>query len=87
MNLMKVEDIIRGFHSYFDWDYNSIEIYDEKVFAHFNNVHQACFLISKKQLKKICGMHDFTNFMSIKINIVLSVKLIRIFMRIVGSRN
>ena len=55
-----------GFHSYFDWDYNSIEIYDEKVFAHFNNVHQACFLISKKQLKKICGMHDFTNFMSIK---------------------
>ena len=55
-----------GYHSYFDWEYDSVEIHNNKVFAHFNNVHQACFLISSKQLKKITKRHDFTNFMSIK---------------------
>ena len=55
-----------GYHSYFDWEYDSVEIHNNKVFAHFNNVHQACFLISSKQLKKISKKHDFTNFMSIK---------------------
>ena len=55
-----------GYHSYFDWEYDSVEIHNNKVFAHFNNVHQACFLISSKQLKKISTSHDFKNFMSKK---------------------
>ncbi|AMC10156.1 hypothetical protein Lupro_02330 [Lutibacter profundi] len=42
-----------GYHLDFDWDFNSVEIYEDKVFAHFNNVHQATFILTKEQLIKI----------------------------------
>ncbi len=63
-----------GLHGNYDWDFNSVEIYNNKVFAHFTNIHQACFLISKNQLKKISLNHDFKNFMSIKKNYSIKCK-------------
>lgn len=48
-----------GYHLDFDWDYNSRETYDGKIFAHFNNVHQASFILTREQLKRIGGKFDF----------------------------
>ena len=39
-----------AFHANFKWDDESVEEYDGKKFAHFTNVHQASFIITKKQL-------------------------------------
>ena len=52
-----------GYHAHYDWDYNSIEEYDGKKFAHFNNVHQATFILTKEQLHNIGKLHDFTKFL------------------------
>ena len=51
-----------AYHAHYDWDYNSVEEYDGKKFAHFTNIHQATFIITKKQLYKIGEMYDFTQF-------------------------
>lgn len=53
-----------AYHWIYDWDYNSIEEYDGKKFAHFTNVHQACFIISKEQLNKIKEQHNFSQFLA-----------------------
>jgi len=42
-----------GYHLDFKWDFNSVEVYDHKVFAHFNNVHQATFILTRSQLLQI----------------------------------
>lgn len=42
-----------AFHSNFNWDYKSVQTYGGKVFAHFNNLHQASFILSQEQLKRI----------------------------------
>jgi hypothetical protein len=49
-------------HSGYDWDYNSVEEYEGKKFAHFTCLHQATFIITKEQLQKIGEMYDFTQF-------------------------
>jgi hypothetical protein len=51
-----------AYHAHYDWDYNSVEEYAGKKFAHFTNIHQATFIITKKQLHKIGEMYDFTQF-------------------------
>jgi hypothetical protein len=51
-----------AYHAHYDWDYNSVEEYGGKKFAHFTNVHQACFVISKSRLKKIKEIKDFSQF-------------------------
>ncbi len=51
-----------AYHAYYDWDYNSIEEYGGKKFAHFTNIHQATFIITKDQLHKIGKQYDFTQF-------------------------
>lgn len=48
-----------GYHNNFDWDYNSIEIYNGKIFAHFRNLHQATFILTREQLKKVGERFDF----------------------------
>jgi hypothetical protein len=53
-----------AYHGRYDWDYNSVEEYGGKKFAHFTNVNQSSFIISKRQLKKIKEQHDFTQFLS-----------------------
>jgi len=51
-----------AYHAHYDWDYNSVEEYAGKKFAHFTNIHQATFIITKKQLHKIGEMYNFTQF-------------------------
>ena len=51
-------------HAHYGWDPNSVEEYNGKKFAHFNNVHQACFIITQEQLNKIASEKDFTQFFS-----------------------
>jgi len=51
-----------AYHAYYDWDYNSVEEYEGKKFAHFTNVHQASFVISKEVLKRIKETRDFNQF-------------------------
>lgn len=42
-----------GYHFDFEWDFKSVENYDGKRFAHFNNVHQATFILTKEQLLRV----------------------------------
>lgn len=51
-----------AYHAYYDWDYNSVEEYGGKKFAHFTNVHQATFILTKEQLERIGNIHNFTQF-------------------------
>lgn len=51
-----------AYHAHYEWDFSSVEIYDNKVFAHFTNLHQATFILTKKQLIKIGSEYDFTKF-------------------------
>lgn len=52
-----------AYHAHYDWDYNSVEEYGGKKFAHFTNIHQATFIITKEQLYKIGKQYDFTQFL------------------------
>ena len=51
-----------AYHAHYDWDYNSVEQYDGRKFAHFTNIHQATFILTKSQLLNIGEMYDFTTF-------------------------
>lgn len=42
-----------GYHLDFEWDFNSVEMYNGKKFAHFDNVHQATFILTQEQLFRI----------------------------------
>ena len=53
-------------HAHYDWDFDSVEIYGGKKFAHFTNVHQASFLISKQKLLDIMHLYDITQFITEK---------------------
>ena len=50
-------------HARYDWDFSSTEIHGGLRFAHFTNLHQACFILSRDQLLRIGELHDFTKFM------------------------
>jgi len=51
-----------AYHAHYDWDYGSVEEHGGKKFAHFTNIHQATFILTREQLLKIGNMHDFTQF-------------------------
>jgi len=62
--LLRFEESNKGiyypdYHLDFEWDFNSVEIYDNKVFAHFNNTHQATFILTKEQLLKVGNKINF----------------------------
>ncbi|MCY1228688.1 hypothetical protein D3C87_142310 [compost metagenome] len=48
-----------AYHLDFEWDFNSVEIYNGKKFAHFSNLHQATFILTKQQLTRIGKQLDF----------------------------
>lgn len=50
-----------GYHLDFDWDYDSVEVHSGKIFAHFTNVHQASFILSKTQILKVGEKFNFVN--------------------------
>lgn len=51
-------------HKNFGWSRGSVEEYKGLSFAHFSNIHQASFFLSRKQLSRILSEKDFTNFMT-----------------------
>lgn len=48
-----------GYHLDFEWDFNSVEVYQNKKFAHFSNVHQASFILTKNQLLRVGRKFNF----------------------------
>ena len=66
--LIQYEEDIDGklypaFHGKYDWDYDSVEVYKGKKFAHFTNLHHAAtFILTKNQLHQIGKLHNFSNF-------------------------
>jgi len=55
-----------AYHADFDWDYKSVQTYGGKIFAHFNNLHQASFILSQKQLIRIGKRINFLELHSDK---------------------
>ncbi len=53
-----------AYHAHYDWDYNSVINRGGLTFAHFTNVHQACFLISNKKLGEISSKFNLNDFYS-----------------------
>lgn len=56
--LLRYEESNKGiyypdYHLDFEWDFNSVETHQGKVFAHFTNTHQATFILTKQQLLKV----------------------------------
>lgn len=51
-----------AYHWKYEWDFNSVEEYNGKKFAHFSNLHQATFIITQEQLLDIGSKFDFTKF-------------------------
>ena len=51
-----------AYHAHYEWDYESVEKYGDKIFAHFTNLHQATFILTKEQLHTIGKQFDFCDF-------------------------
>lgn len=51
-----------AYHWVYEWDFNSVEEHDGRLFAHFTNLHQATFILTKEQLLDIGQKYDFSNF-------------------------
>lgn len=51
-----------AYHAHYEWDWNSVEEHGGKKFAHFTNVHQASFIITKKQLSKLRETYNFSSY-------------------------
>lgn len=51
-----------AYHAHYDWDYNTVEEYNGKKFAHFSNLHQATFILTKEQLHNIGSKFNFNWF-------------------------
>lgn len=51
-----------AYHGSYEWDYDNVEVYGDKKFAHFSNLHQATFILTKDQISKIGEQYDFTQF-------------------------
>ncbi|RZJ70857.1 hypothetical protein [Flavobacterium sp.] len=49
-----------GYHFDFEWDFKSVRTFAGKKFASFSNLHQATFILTKKQLEKAGKHFDFT---------------------------
>lgn len=76
--LIQFEEDLTGkyfpaYHGDFDWDLSSVEIYEGKKFAHFSNVHQATFILTKEQLERVGRKFDFTQLKK-EINFFIRLK-------------
>lgn len=64
-----------GYHLDFEWEFNSIEIYNDKKFAHFSNLHQATFILTKDQLKRVGKKINFKELVENKRTKEIKLKL------------
>lgn len=55
-----------GYHNDFDWDYQSVETYGGKKFAHFTNLHQASFILTQDQLERVGKAFNFIKLVNEK---------------------
>jgi len=62
------------FHGIFEWNYKSVEKFGGKTFAHFTNLHQACFLLTQEQLKRVSHRFQFTSLVEDKIPVSYKIK-------------
>lgn len=53
-----------GYHADFEWDFSSLEVHGDKKFAHFTNVHQATFIVTRAQLLRAGQKFDFTELVN-----------------------
>jgi hypothetical protein len=74
-----------GYHGGFEWDFNSVEVYKDKKFAHFSNLHQATFILNRDQLNKIGRKIDFEALVPDKSGF-LRYRLFRKIKRTMGLR-
>jgi|TARA_R110000796_G_scaffold53953_1_gene126359 hypothetical protein len=51
-----------AYHANYEWDFDNVEEYEGLKFAHFTNIHQATFILTKEQLHKIGSKYNFTQF-------------------------
>lgn len=72
------------YHGDFGWKLNSTEKYGGKVFAHFTNLHQASFILTKNQLQRVASRLEFTTLVEDKVPI--SYKIKRKFRNLLGLR-
>ena len=63
------------YHGDFDWKFNSIEKFNNKYFAHFTNLHQGCFIVTKSQLKSIGAKFDFSELVKDEIPLIYKLKM------------
>lgn len=73
-----------AYHFDFDWDFNSVEIHGNKIFAHFTNLHQASFILTQNQLFKIGKKINF-NSLVIEKNLKL-IHFLRKLMKKMGFK-
>ena len=64
-----------GYHSHFDWDYNSVEEHGGKKFAYFNNTHQATFILTKEQLMRVASNINFEKLVKFRFDYWLNTRL------------
>ncbi len=55
-----------AYHCDFEWDIKSVQVFENKKFAHFSNVHQATFILTKNQLLRVGKKINFENLVSEK---------------------
>lgn len=73
-----------GYHSHFDWDYNSVEEYGGKKFAYFNNTHQATFILTKEQLKRVSKNINFEKLVNFRLDYWWNTRM-NTFRKLVGQ--
>lgn len=75
-----------AYHADFQWDFKTVKVYKGKTFAHFNNLHQATFILTKKQLLKIGKKINFRE-MVLDYEYTTRGKLQRKFEEILGLKS
>ena len=55
----KKEKYYTTIHSHYHWDPDSVETIDQYTFAHLTNQHSACYILTRKQLKKVISTGKF----------------------------
>jgi hypothetical protein len=89
--LIQYEEILKskyfpGYHLDYDWDYSKVEEYNGLKFAHFKNLHQASFILSKDQLLRVGEKIDFNELVD-DFTLRFHNKIFRKLKKLAGIRN
>lgn len=70
-----VQNYYPDYHADFAWKKKSVEKHGNYVFAHFTNLHQACFIITKEQLKILGNKFEFYKLVKDRVPLRHRVKM------------